>query len=209
MTMLAQVADLAEYLGRQIPEDSARAKLILELLSATIEVRAGQWFSYVVDDDVKLRGTWGAEIQLPMRPVYAVSLVEIIAPGSLAVPVPAARWTVDALGKLELVRPVFVEPLNGAGFWGGTSSVVRVKYTHGYALTQDAIPNPNPLGVELLPEAIKGVCLSAASRAWSNPTAEAQESIGQAYSVTHGSPAGGIKLNDDELAIIDSWAMRV
>jgi hypothetical protein len=201
MTQLAQVSELADYLGRNIPEDSARARLILELVSAEMERYAGQRFAYVADDDVRFRGNWKRILDLPMRPVWAVSLVEVTAPGGAAVPQAAGTWTVDRLGKLEVVV--------SSGYWGGPSSVVRVKYSHGYALSSDQLPNPNPLGVELLPDELKGVCLSASSRTWTNPTAEAQETIGQAYSVTHGSPAGGIKLNDEEKAVLDGYALRI
>jgi len=200
VTQYALAEELGDYMGRKIPAGEARADLILELVSGKIDSYVGFSLAYRANDDVRIPGAWKRALALPARPVWGVTSVAMQALGESAETVQAVdTYRLEDFDKLRAVL----------GFWGGPETWIHLVYTHGYALSEDQLPIPNPLGVELLPDQIKGVCLSAASRTYSNPDALAQESIGQAYSVTYGSPAGGIKLNEDEEAVLNPWARKV
>jgi hypothetical protein len=70
------------------------------------------------------------------------------------------------------------------GHWGTKPRSIAVVYSHGYAT---------------IPETIRMVCLSAASRVFQNPTAVRSQSLAGDYSVTYaGEGQIRIGLTEDE-----------
>lgn len=163
--------------------DSLRGVLLLEQASAVIQTYCRQTFDRVVDDEVELRGTWAGRLQLPERPVESVSAVAVDG---------------TAIDDYRRVRDVLfrgrqdawnVRNKSSRGHWGGPESVVTVTYTHGW---------------EIVPGAVKAVCLQVAARAAVNPRAATQESIGD-WSASWGSSGGGFALTMAEQSILDRF----
>lgn len=159
-------AELEDWLGYALDASEAdRATLILEVATATIQAHTRQTISEVATDAVELQGTWEHVLELPERPVTAVT--------SVSVDGVAQTVTDDYLVvKNELRRPNAeyhnwqmpsndFYPFTKTG-WGGPSSIVAVTYTHGFST---------------VPDDVKGVCLQLATRNWSNPEAVAMKVI--------------------------------
>lgn len=152
----ATTDELADWLGYTITE-TARATLMLEVATGSIQSWTRQTISQVTDDVVELRGTWEPVLKLPERPVTAVS--SVVLDGTLLTV--TDDYTVV---KDELRRPNAeyhnwqapssdFYPFTKTG-WGGPGAIVAVTYTHGFAT---------------VPDDVKGVCLSLAGRMFTNP----------------------------------------
>lgn len=152
----ATTDELADWLGYTITE-TARATLMLEVATGTIQSWTRQTIEQVANDSVELQGTWEPVLKLPERPVTSVSSVTL--DGTLL------TVTDDyVVVKDELRRPNAeyhnwqapssdFYPFTKTG-WGGPSAIVAVTYTHGFAT---------------IPDGVKGVCLSLAGRMFTNP----------------------------------------
>jgi hypothetical protein len=113
---LATPEDLGVHLGEAIAADDARALRILRNASGAVRAAAGyQQFSRVDDDVVVLRGG-GPVLELPQRPVIAVTAINGLT---------TDQWAWDGGQRLGFVS---------GGWWG---SAVQVTYSHGY----DDIPD--------------------------------------------------------------------
>lgn len=178
MAQFATVSDLASWLGTTIPNGDARATLLLQMASAAVQNRARQRLEFVAGDVVTLPGTYSDALVLPERPVTAVSAVVI---DGVALASTAYAWT--RLGRLWRVD---------GGSWGSPKTAVAVTYSHGFAT---------------IPDDIRGVCLSAAARAYENPAAVQAESVAS-YSVTHGAEARGVALTGTERDVVDRYRRR-
>lgn len=73
--MLATTADLTALLGETVDETSAT--LALELATGAVQAAAGQRLVEVTDDTIDLMGTTGSWLDLPQRPVTAVTSVTL------------------------------------------------------------------------------------------------------------------------------------
>lgn len=192
-TAFASVPELCDLMGKALEPDDARASLLLELSTQAIKDAARQTFALVIDDQVTLYETHGRrEIKLPERPVLDVSSVQLNG-------LNLTGYTVTKRG----VRWLWGDPfqiegysINAPELEADGEPVVTVTYSHGYALAVGEIPEENPLGIELLPGSIKGICLAAAARAFQNPQGIVQESVG-IREVQYGG-ALGVALTDDE-----------
>lgn len=118
MAAFADVDDLAALLGETFDSTrSAQAELALELASTAVRVSARQTIDYVEDDTIIFDGPYGAELDLPERPVVSVAEVSV-------------DGTVDT--DWELVGSSLRRTSGG---WGGPGVSVSVTYTHGFETT--------------------------------------------------------------------------
>lgn len=170
----ATVAELANYLQRDILDDDANALQALDLATGAIQSYTGQELTFVTDDTATIYPRRHVAL-LPQLPVTAVS--SVTADGV------AVDYVLQQdIGALYLARnqPHNVEA--GHGHW---PFEVQVTYSHGY--------------VEI-PPTVKGVCLDVARRSLENPHGYVQKTVGD-VSISHGSHAGlavGVQLSDRE-----------
>lgn len=181
MSTLADVPELIERHSGALPAgwDEAAALALLEDVTSAIQDAAGNDIFQAVDDEVTIAGTWACDLQLPHRPVTAVS--SVVVDGTA---VPATQYQLQgSTGKLWRTSMPWPLTRRPAGHWGGPHVDVVVVCTHGYT---DAT----------VPKWLRGLCLDVASRHMSNPEQLAQESILN-YSSTFGG-ARGVSLTYDE-----------
>lgn len=186
MAAFATTADLAALLQRTLTAaETAAAALALDLASAAIRNETKQTISYVAAETVVIYGTWSARLELPERPVKAVTAV------SIAGNVLAADLDFWWPGKGSLLRGP--KPSTGQlsdsgrfGDWGGPEMPIQVIYSHGLAAT---------------PDDVRAVCLHAAAReVLTGPITVRSESIG-GYSASYDNPEG-IMLTDRERGLL-------
>lgn len=161
----ATVAELGNWLDRDLSSKTDEAQLALDVATAQIQAYTRQTIEEVADDTVQLKGTWRHVLELPERPVTSVS--------SVTVDGEAQTLTDDyVVVRNELRRPNAeyhnwqvpssdFYPFTKTG-WGGPSVIVEVVYTHGYST---------------IPDDIKGVCLALAGKAFGNPQDARSEQI--------------------------------
>ena len=155
----ATAADLEDWLGVGTL-DASRATVVLDAATGAIQGWTRQTISEVAGDAVELRGTWKPVLELPERPVTAVTSVSV----------DGVAQTVDddyVVVRNELRRPEGWDSqlrfsVFGPEGWGGPDVVVAVTYTHGFAT---------------VPDDVKGVCLQLAGRMYLNPEAAAMKVI--------------------------------
>lgn len=190
----ATEAELEAYTGTSI--DSTRAALLLDTATGAIRAHTGQTISRVTSDTVILPGNYSAALELPERPVIAVSTVKID-DTTLTLDsdyVWDGRWTLLRGTNVTGVLVINDGPLvSTSGDWGGPGAQVTVTYTHGLAT---------------VPDDIKGVCLALAARSLQSPDGVNSESIGT-YSVTYGRTGGAVSLLDDERRLLDRYRRKV
>lgn len=163
MTSFATTADLASFL--QITVDTASAQLALDLSTALIQNYTRQTITYVASDTVILNGNT-AVLLLPQRPVVGTPVVNGL--------VPSAVYRFDPPDRLTYGVPsgnlAAAQYANGPDpVYGVWPLQVSVTYSHGY---------------QTIPDDIRGVCISVAARAYSNPQGLRGESMGS-YSVQY------------------------
>lgn len=184
MAQFASVEELNTYLGQTL--DTNRATLLLRLASAGIQNYTGRTLELTIDDEAEL---------YPLAPAYNASRWQLRLPQRPVLEVTA--MTVD-----EVDSDDFTVGRSGLVAWGtglplSESSKVLVTYTHGYAVTPDQIPDPNPLGITRLPDDIVGICLEMAATGLQNPGAVQSEAIGT-YRVDYGDVRGEITPNESQ-----------
>lgn len=169
--------ELATHMGLSFTaEDIDRAQLLLDNATGLIQSEARQTIEKVVGDVAELRGTWSRVLQLPERPVTAVSGVTLTDPAGIAVPLTeGVDYSWDRLGRLRRLGSIIRIPRPLEGYWGGELATVALTYTHGY---QTAPPD------------IKAICLSAAARAFVNPEGAQSKQMGADHAVTFASGVG-------------------
>ncbi len=195
--MLAQVADLAEYLGVDefAVADSDRAASLLAYATGEIKRETRQHIEAVTGDQVEISGSWDQKIRLPQRPVNDVSAVSIIDEAGTAEVLTVNvdyRWRRN--GQLIRLTAFPAQRINTrptGRHWGGDHASVQVIYDHGYATA---------------PSDLVGLTVAVAARAFDNPTAVVQESFGT-YSVTNARNAG-IRLTDADRRSLRRWLRR-
>lgn len=183
----ATIPELANYLGVEIELDDERARRVLLSATAIIQAEACHRIFFYADDEKKLRGCWGSELQLPEPPVEEVSAVSV---GDA--PLTSGTYQVTRWGALKS-GPTWLDE-EPYWLWAGPNVEVTVVYSHGYAE---------------VPQDIKAVCLSLASRLFENPSGTTvSESIGS-YSYSNGSSSpAGAALTEDERRICRRYRPR-
>lgn len=181
--MLATPSDLASALQQDL--DTSTATLALEVATGRIQSVLGYRVLQETDVTVVLDGG-NRTIYLPGRPVVSVGAVT----------------TTDYLGTVE--TPILGTDYRVRGnrlIWSGYGRVwpemVSVVYTYGYL-------------VAAVPQVIRGVCLAAAGRVYSNPDGIRQEAVG-AVSVTYNSPlyTSGVYLTEQELTDLEAFRIAM
>lgn len=180
MDALVAVDELRTFMpGVTLDED--QAELVLAIASGTVRGATGQTLSLVEGDEVELRGTWGRQLQLPERPVLAVTAIAV---DGVEVPATSYRWSRDGKVTFSRSSPLVNAPAAALGYWGGDEVLVTVTYDHGF---------------DPVPDDVRGVVLALARRAILVPDAGAvaQESLGS-YSVTYSREAASTLTRGEE-----------
>lgn len=177
--MLATPSDLASYMQSDL--DTATATLALETATGWIQREVGHRVLEVTNETITLDGG-DHTIYLPGRPVTAVGAVA----------------TTDNYGTVE--NPVLNIDYRVRGYRlirSGYRTVwpekVDVVYSYGY----------NSASV---PQVIRGICLSAAARVYSNPSGVKQETVG-AVTMIYNTPlyVSGMYLTEQERADLAAY----
>ena len=190
----ATEADLEAYTGTTVATD--RATLLLDAATAAIQTYCGQTFTQATTTAV-MPGSWDSKLELPERPVTAVTTV-IIGDTTLTVDTDYV-WDGQHMlhrgtkvdGVLSVNGPDYL--IDGWGDWGGPGAQVSVTYTHGFAT---------------IPGVVKGVCLALAARSLQSPDGVNSESVGS-YSVSYSRTGGAVSLLDEERSLLNRYRRRV
>jgi hypothetical protein len=194
----ANLGDLQVYLGREITEplEVAQADYLLDLATVAIQDEIGQTVQ-AGTATVNLAGVWGPDLELPQRPVAAVTQVKldgtVLAAGSwrwptgssyitrrAALPNAGQDWDWDE--EWSLPQGAVSDITLGWGGWGGPGAIVTVSYD---------------FGASAVPKGLRSLCLQVAARSIASPVGGVtQESLG-GYSVTYAGSIGAT-LTDDE-----------
>ena len=158
---LASFDELVTYMPG-VTLDEAQSTMLLNIASATIRSEAGQTFTLVEADELRLLGSWSRRFRLPQRPVLSIDSVFLGHP-TMDLPVNAVDgliWSSDGwVGFADNARGIVVNaPSHYGGNFGGDGVYLDIVYDHGYA-------------DEDMPWDIKGMCLDVARRAISVPNA--------------------------------------
>lgn len=184
MTVFASPDDLAAILQRELTDAEETAALVLlEIATAEIQAELGQQITETVHT-ASIPGTWSRDLELPQRPVTAVTGVAL---DGVALASDGWAWN----GRQTLRRGTSLvageadlddgdlDDMGSTGIagwhWGGPGATVAVTYTAGYVN---------------VPADLKGLCLQVAMRTMSNPTGIRSEQLG-AYQVTYTVPGTG------------------
>lgn len=190
----ATEAELEAYTGTSVASD--RAAILLDMASGAIRAHTNQTITYGTTTAV-MPGTFDSKLELPERPVTAVTSVTI---GATALTADSdyvwdGQHTLHRGSKVDGVLSVNGPDylINGWGDWGGPGAQVTVVYSHGF----QSIPND-----------IKGVCLALAARTLGSPDGVNSESVGS-YSVSYSRTGGAVSLLTEEKALLNRYRRRV
>lgn len=193
MTQFITAQELLTYLtGETIssPADDewvAQADALIEMISADVQAAARNRIVRGTDVAVKLAGTWSRDLDLPQRPVVAVTSVAL---NGTTISAGEFEWNERSLIRRGgEIGTDGVSPLDGA-HWGGPASTVAVTYTYGYA-TAD------------VPDVVKSLVKRVAARTIGNTGGVSQETLGP-YSVSYGNvlAAGGSHVTKHEAKML-------
>lgn len=194
----ASVSNLATYLNRTLSAgEQAQATMMLTQATEAIKAEVHQSIELVEDDEVVLRGNWGAKLTLPERPVTAVTAVDI--EGTVLADDVSYTWDgVQTLyrGNWSIISGQWAPyPHNAGLFWGGDMAQVTVTYSHGLDVTDPKM------------DVIRGVCLAMVKRGMDSPgggVTQQSETLGPySHSETFASVSGGsIAMNPAERRIV-------
>ena len=166
-TSLATVAQLGAFTKTTLSDTDPTALLMLSIASGMVRDKLQQQISLVTNEVVVLDPI-DTTVLLPDLPVISVSLVETF-DGTTWNTLSAADYTVSKrTGVIQAARWSGLTWPSDPGSW-------RVTYTHGYAV---------------IPDAIVGVTLGVAARAYASPVAVESERIG-GYQVKYAMEAEG------------------
>lgn len=179
---LASVDELMVLLGRTFDEtEEAQAGMILRQASSAVRAWTRQTLSVVTGDIITLPGSWSSELELPERPVTAVTAVAVD-----GTTLDASAYALK-LGRLQRTRHdislLNFDPWYRCG-WGGPERAVTVTYTHGYAT---------------IPDDVHDVVLEVAALLMGNPGHVRQESLGS-YAVTYATETLAASLTAEQKA---------
>jgi hypothetical protein len=167
MTALATPAQLAAYIQQSLSDTDASALLMLSIASGMVRDYLQQQLSLLVGD-VLITDLVNNEVFLPEFPVTAVSLVETF-DGTVWTTADIKTYTVSK--RLGIISTI---PYSGV-IWPTKPETWRVTYSHGFAA---------------IPDALVGVCLGVAARAYASPAGVDSERIG-GYQVKYGMESEG------------------
>jgi len=182
--LLASPDELAVLLEDE-PIGADQAALFLKIASGEVRAYTGNLFDLVEDDVVILNGTGTRVLLLPEAPVSdvgevleAVGRTNALALGGPLTTSPSWEWDDDGV----------IERIDG-GVFTRRRRFYQVTYSHGF---------------EVVPDEVKGIVLSLASRSLLNPEGVRQETLGR-YSYTLAGAAAGVGLHETELRTLDAY----
>lgn len=167
---LASPEDLASLLQKDL--DTATATLLVEIATAVVQAEVRQRLVEATET-VSLLGTTDSWLDLPQRPVTAVTAVELDGT-ALTVGAPGSGGATYRLLGSRLWRG------DGWQVYCGEPSTVEVSYTHGYAA-----------GAQKL-ELARGASLSIIRDWYDNPGAATSEKIDD-YAATYSAMAARLE----------------
>lgn len=175
--MLATKEELASLLGATV--EDGQATLAIALATAVVQGIVGQRLLQVTET-VTLMAPYGEWLELPQRPVTAVSSVEI---NDQAV----TGWALYEQRRLwrELG---WVLAVDGAPLW--RPATVEVSYTHGWPADHQRL------------QLAKSVCLTLAGQQYSNPTGVVGFRIDDYSEQYAQSVAGGMQVPDSVQSLL-------
>lgn len=182
MAAFATVLELELFAREEIPPgdvDEAGAQQALDLASDIIRGYTRCTIS-TVTETVEFEGTSSDVLELPQRPVTAVTAVTVTDRIGNDLVVASTDWTWTRSGKLRRILYSDTLPTGWTADsgWGGPDATVTVTYTHGLAT---------------VPGDVKAITLALARRMTVNPDGYVREAIGSynvGYSSTDGQAAG-------------------
>jgi len=194
---LATYFDGTTVLADLTPGWIAQATILLDMISADIEIAAGVPLESAAVTAL-IAGTWNRDLLLPRGPVRTITAVNL---NSTVLTAAEYEWNDRDLfrrGSGDILGDGFdfdndYSPLSGQGAaarsggnWGGPSSTVRIEYTAGFAA---------------VPTWATSLALRIAARTFGNVSDITQESLA-IYSVTYrgdrGSGDSGSHVTDGE-----------
>jgi hypothetical protein len=190
VTPFATVDQLADYLQLKIADgdESAAALQSLSLASAAVRSMARNPIDQTIETDLILDGDGSGTIVLPQFPVLSIAKVETLSADGLTWTLLAYpndyRW--NSAGILQRISAADPDVRFSPFVWPDRMGSVRVTYTHGYAV---------------IPEELVSIVLSAAARAFTNPTGLVLESV-SGYSARYAPNTHGIEFTPNELAVL-------
>lgn len=174
MTTFATADDLAARLGLTLTSDEqTRAGTLLDIASGLIQAETRQIIGQVVDDVLTMPGTVDEVINLPERPVTAVSSVTLDGRALDA----DGYWYLD--GNAIRRRPALMSQSYGRADFGSggmewpffypvgfgwPTQTLEITYTHGYT-------------TDTMPALVKTICLEVVVRIWVNPGAVINDAV--------------------------------
>jgi hypothetical protein len=156
MEPLATPTQLGAFMQETIATTDASALLYLSIASGMVRDALQQQISAVADEVILVDPLDGAYVLLPELPIGAVTLVETF-DGTAWVTADPATYTVSKRLGMIAAKPGY-----GAS-WPSAPESWRVTYSHGF---------------NTVPDAIVGVVLGVAARAYASPVAVDSERIG-------------------------------
>lgn len=206
---LATLDDVAATLGRALTTDQTTfGTRLLDLASGVVRSYTRQFISKVVDDVVTLPGNWGNTLELPQRPVSAVS--SVVMNGAT---MPNTQWKLVE-GNLFLGTGAFL-PDYGSTIWGGSAlwgpagsnqgpqavgntwqgptAQITVTYTHGFDTT---------------PQDIVNIVAGLVANQLNAEVGIQSEAIGSYKVVYARQGAAGMSLSDEDKAVLNLYRKR-
>jgi hypothetical protein len=169
--MYATVAELGSYLQKDLSASSATASATLDLqvVSQMFSVRANTMFNSTTVT-YQVVGLGYRQLQLPFRPVTAVSAVRIVSSAT-------GTQTITDYSRIKTV----LYRLIGFGVPGVfPPDMVEVDLTHGYAT---------------VPDDVKGAVLESAAAAYQGPDITVASEAIDDYSIKMAANTGGVSLS--------------
>lgn len=175
--MYATVAELASFLKQDV--DTSTATLDLQTLSQLFTVRANTAFTPVTTT-FQVEAVGFRRVQLPFRPVTAVSAVRVVS---------AAAGTLTLTDYTRIKSTLY--RLAGFGVPGVfPPDMLEVDLTYGYAT---------------VPDDVKGAVLESAGAAYSSPDITVKSESIDDYSVSSAANSGGVMLSPAAEKLADMY----
>lgn len=201
---LATYFDGTTVLANLTPAWVSQATILLDMISADIEIAAGVPLKAGAVTAV-IAGTWNRDLLLPRGPVRTITAVTL---NNTALTAAEYKWNDRDLfrrGSGDILGDGFdfdndYSPLSGQGAaarsggnWGGPSSTVRIEYTAGFAA---------------VPTWATSLALRIAARTFGNVSDITQESLA-IYSVTYRGDRGSGNSGDSGSHVTDGERRRL
>lgn len=190
MPAFALPSALATFLGTDV--DTARAGVLLGMVSDAIRARCQQRIDYVPGDVVTLSPESSlVSAFLPELPVVDVSAVDQLGQDGVWYSLGTQQYEWTPTGRLYRLTSAAGWMSSGAARWTARPRSLRVTYSHGF---------------QEVPGDLAGVAVAVAARLYENPMGMSTTAIG-GFHEQSGVRAPGIDFTDVEQDILDRYSM--